>query len=222
MTKLAPVVGPGTSCSCRRVTPRPVDRPGPLLTMVDLFSGLGGASAAMRDRGWRVISIELNPRFKPDVVADCRHVVLRDIQPDLLWASPPCNEFTRDSLPWRRLGRPPDLSCVQAIPRWVEALRPRWWVLENVRGAVPYLGAPRQRFGSFLLWGDFPLVLCSPLFKGTRSASSYSRRDRANGKAGRVHTPSSATGRTHRDPALRAKIPYQLSWSLAEAVEKAA
>jgi hypothetical protein len=187
--------------------------------MVDLFSGLGGASKAMRDRGWHVVTIDINPRFTPDIVADCRTIVLRDLEVDLLWASPPCNEFTRASLPWHRSDVSPDLSCVQAVARWCEALHPRWWVLENVRGAMPYLGSPRQRFGSFYLWGEFPLVLCQPLFKGTRSTGSYSKQERSGGRR-RFPTPNSDTGRFHRSPALRAKIPFVLSMAVADAIER--
>jgi hypothetical protein len=54
--------------------------------MLDLFAGLGGASQAMIDRGWRVVRVDLEPRLRPDVVADVAHLPLR-WQPDLLWAA---------------------------------------------------------------------------------------------------------------------------------------
>lgn len=38
--------------------------------MVDLFSGLGGASYTARERGWQVTTIDAEQRFAPDVVAD--------------------------------------------------------------------------------------------------------------------------------------------------------
>ena len=40
--------------------------------MIDLCSGLGGASAAMRERGWRVVTVDNEATFSPDVVADVR------------------------------------------------------------------------------------------------------------------------------------------------------
>ena len=38
--------------------------------MIDLFSGTGSASEPMKDAGWAVVRVELDPRFAPDVVAD--------------------------------------------------------------------------------------------------------------------------------------------------------
>jgi site-specific DNA-cytosine methylase len=115
--------------------------------MVDLFSGLDGASAAMRDRGWRVWSLELDPAYRPSVVADVRRLPLREgLGPDLLWASPPCEEFARASMPWCHEELPPSMELFAATIEAVRLLRPRWWILENVKGAAawarPALGSP--------------------------------------------------------------------------------
>lgn len=37
-------------------------------------------------------------------------------------------------------------------------LRPRFWIMENVRGAIPFLGVPAQKIGPWCLWGYFPHV----------------------------------------------------------------
>lgn len=199
--------------------------------MVDLFSGLGGASAAMRERGWLVFSVDVNRRFRPDLLANlaapgARTETVEAVEAwaggpgrvDLVWASPPCNEFAREWLPWSRRGIRPSLALVEATHELVARIRPTWWALENVRGAVPYLGPARQRFGSFYLWGDFPLVLCAPLYKGVHMGVWNHRA----GKRYTAKTSSSETGRFHRSPALRAKVPYQLSAAIADAVEGAA
>lgn len=70
------------------------------LVWLDLCSGLGGASQPALDRGWRVIRVDIDPRFKPDIVADVRALPLRPFHVDVLWASPPCQEFARATLPW--------------------------------------------------------------------------------------------------------------------------
>ncbi len=160
--------------------------------MVDLFSGLGGASAAMVDRGWRVVRLDGDPGCRPDVVADVRRVVLR-CQPDLLWASPPCVEFSREDQPWTRTGRVPSLALVEATYRWVDALRPRYWILENVRGAQRWVGPARQRFGPVYLWGNFPLIL----------AVVWPWKARLSG----------------RQRAQRAQMPYELSVAVAASIE---
>jgi hypothetical protein len=60
------------------------------LVWLDLCSGLGGASQPALDRGWRVIRVDIDPRFKPDIVADVRALPLKPFHVDVLWASPPC------------------------------------------------------------------------------------------------------------------------------------
>lgn len=131
------------------------------LRMLDLFAGLGGASAVMRERGWFVVTVELERSLRPDVVADVRRSPVRG-EWDLIWASPPCTEFSRSFLPWMR-GKypPPDLSLVEA---------------ENVKGAQSWLGPARwvsprsdreteaavvgDRRNPVYLWGQFPPFDC--------------------------------------------------------------
>ena len=170
--------------------------------MVDLFSGRGGASKVMRERGWRVLTVDIDPSFRPDVVADIRKLPLRlGARPDLLWASPPCTEFSRKSMPpsWFPDAPEPDLSCIEATWAAVHALRPKFWIMENVRGAIPYLGRPRLFVQPIALWGEFP-----PLQIRRRWIPKYYRR----------HYTAGAY-----DPSLRAEIPEDLSWAVASAIE---
>ncbi len=164
--------------------------------MLDLFAGLGGASQAMRARGWQVVTVELDPKFRPNVVADVSRLPIRG-QFDLIWASPPCTEFSRESMPWCRTGNAPSLELWQAAERAIAELRPRWWVIENVKGAVPWIGRqPQRRIGPFYLWGRMPAFKV----RGDlgRKKESFGSRQRAE----------------------RAKVPMALSLALAEAVER--
>lgn len=56
------------------------------------------------------------------------------------------------------------MALVKAATRIVAECEPRWWVIENVRGAVkwfaPLLGKHRASYGPFFLWGDFPKFHC--------------------------------------------------------------
>lgn len=126
------------------------------MRMLDLFAGLGGASQAMRERGWDVITVELDPRFAPDVVADIREYRYDGPPLDLIWASPPCTEFARESMPWCKTGQEPDLGLVAAALRVIAEARPRWWILENVRGAQAFLGPAKWVRNPVFLWGEFP------------------------------------------------------------------
>lgn len=175
-----------------------VERP-PLL-MLDIFAGLGGASQAMVARGWEVVTVDNEPLFGCTHTCDVRLFTWPGRRPDLVWLSPPCTEFSRESMPWCRRGQAPDLSLTRAALDLVRDINPRYWVLENVRGAVPWfaqlgLGAPRAIVGPFYLWGYFPL-LPPRIPKGKGKESIPGRR-----------------------PDLRAKVPGALSHALAVAVE---
>lgn len=169
------------------------------MLMLDLCSGLGGASQAMRDRGWQVVALDLDPRFGADIAADLRTWSWHGTRPDLIWLSDPCTEFSRESMPWCRTGAAPDLSIVQAGLRIIREAAPRYWVRENVRGSLPwvrpFLGAPREHHGPFFLWGNFP-PLGKPLLD-KRNKESMSSAWRAE----------------------RAKVPYALSEALACVIE---
>ncbi len=125
---------------------------------LDLFCGTGGATAAFRGSpDWQVIGVDNDARRAADVVAD-----VRGWRPsgadrvDFIWASPPCQEFS--TMPPGRASRRPSLELVFATMSLVRDLRPKFWIMENVVGAIPFLGAPLQKIGPFCLWGYFPRI----------------------------------------------------------------
>jgi hypothetical protein len=176
------------------------------MRMLDLGCGKKGASEAFRRHGWDVVTLDIDPRFDPDVVAD-----MRIWSPggygcfDLVWASPPCDEFAKFAMPcWyppETLPNP-DMSLVMACKRIIDECKPRYWVIENVRGAVPFfepiLGKPAAVFNSYFLWGFFPPIAMRRSW-GTKTK----------------HLSSSAK-------AERARIPLEISEALVQAVESCA
>lgn len=167
------------------------------MLMIDLCCGLKGASKAMSDRGWTVITLDILPEFNPDIVADIRRWSYQGERPDLIWASPPCNEFTKEFLPWTRTGETPDMSIYRACQRIIARTNSRFWIIENVKGAVPYFGRPAQVLSPFYLWGFFPRLVNVDL-STRRFKDSYPSKDKAK----------------------RALIPYNLSLAVALAVER--
>lgn len=150
--------------------------------MLDLCSGLGGASEAFHQAGWTVIRIENNPdlghipfTFEMDVLdwelwIDAVLDMLTDGQRiDVIWASPPCVEFSRGyNAPGPVAERAgivfhPCMDIVEACFDIINHIQPKHWCIENVGGAVPYfeglLGEPSQTLGPFYLWGNFPQII---------------------------------------------------------------
>lgn len=151
------------------------------LLMLDLCCGLKGASAAMSARGWDVVTVDIEPRFSPTVVADLRSWSWNGRRPDLVWASPVCTEFSRESMPWCRTGKAPDMSLVEACVRIVRECEPRFWLLENVQGAIrwfrPLLGEPRYRLRPIFLWGEGPVTFQPPSVRIWKKQHTGARSD---------------------------------------------
>jgi site-specific DNA-cytosine methylase len=69
---------------------------GKSMRVLDLFSGLGGWSAAFKERGHEVLTLDIEPKFKPDICKDILEVNSIDElgQFDVILASPPCEVFS--------------------------------------------------------------------------------------------------------------------------------
>lgn len=178
------------------------------LRMLDLFCGLRGASAAMADRGWEVVGLDLAKVVAPHIVADVRRSPIR-VRPgyfDLVWFSPPCDDYARKWLPWIQSEEPLDdaLDLVRAGHAIALAQEPRLgWVCENTRFGgreIPtVLGAPVIHIGGWVFWGEFPLVMFPQTWKRAEKFPPSPMR-----------------------PWLRSKIPYAISEAFALAFERAA
>ena len=194
-----------------------------MLRMLDLFSGLGGASEAMiRDPKWTVMRIENNPLLMgvPNTesidVLEFRDTLATMVDEgyvpepvDVLWASPPCVEFSLAySAPQSVATRNgedynPNMDLLIATIEIIEMIQPRYWIIENVRGAKkwfkPFLGDQNQVINhAIFLWGKYPSlgqIEIDSKMKGDGSSADPLR------------------------PNKRALIPYEISSALKNAVE---
>ena len=162
--------------------------------MLDLFSGLGGASSAMRRRKWDTLRVDIDSRFRPDICADLASWSYEGPPVDLLWASPPCVEYSREDQPWARQGIVPDNTLIRATHRLILEIQPRYWIIENVRGAQRWWGKACWHSGPIYLWGYFPSFRC--------------------------HVPYWKEHLSGKDREKRAKIPYMLSREIALTIER--
>ena len=151
---------------------------------LDLYCGKGGWTAGLLAVGYRVVGLDnvARPEYPGElIVADLRSMDLSRFRGrvDVITASPPCEEFSRHGMPWTRAKNPPppDLSLVEAAYRIRDEVRPRLFVLENVRFARPWLGPSVTHSGPFHFWGDAALM--PPLPADYRKKESYASKDRA-------------------------------------------
>lgn len=167
-----------------------------MVVVLDLCSGTGSATESfLVHPNFKVIRVDFDPRFSTVPYTRIKNVLewmdwideLGHI--DLVWASPPCTEFSLAANAHRPRPENPDMSIVEACLDIIEHLQPRMWILENVRGAIRYfkdkLGDPLQVCGPFYLWGQFPTL-------DVPYDLDHSKLD-------------------NRDPMLRAMIPWQIS-----------
>ena len=181
------------------------------LLWIDLCAGLGGASQPALERGWRVVRVDIDPRFKPDVVADVQALPFKRVAPDVLWASPPCQDFTKWQQPasWffpnhgrKAVRREPTTTLVEACLEAVEYFRPRFWILENVWAArkfvSPLAGPVRALVDGHAFWGWLPGLIPQT----------------------RAHKWMLPPGPERAS--RRARIPYEIGEAICVAVERAA
>jgi DNA (cytosine-5)-methyltransferase 1 len=113
-------------------------------TILDLFSGAGGAGEGYRRKGFRVVGVDLvdQPRYPGErfIQADAIKefdAILADVQPVAIHASPPCQANVKGMAAVNR-SRGRDLAHVELIPSTRAQLRATGlpYVIENVEGSA--------------------------------------------------------------------------------------
>lgn len=122
--------------------------------VLDLFSGKGGWAQPARHYDVEIFTVDINPAFKPDLVADILTLAPLDLpwRPDFIFASPPCEAFSVASIGhhWGGGARAYEPKTDHALVsqrlvthtrRLVESLDPpQGSVIENPRGVLRKLG----------------------------------------------------------------------------------
>jgi hypothetical protein len=156
---------------------------------IDLFTGLHGWAEGLTAEGYDVVGFDLEDMCGQFGVPRPKHVhlVIQDVltlhgsqfkSAALIVASPPCQEYSYMAMPWtkakakaaairadttgaalERLNRLFN-ACFRIQREACEAAgRHVPLVVENVKGAQPWVGRARWNFGSFYLWGDVPALM---------------------------------------------------------------
>lgn len=202
---------------------------------LDLFSGLGGFSAAFRESDdWEVIEVDIDGSYDPDIQADIMDLTHHDLpEADLILASPPCTAFSIAASRYEKIvdGQPQTDEAKEAVLLvyhtlgLIRAIAPKFWFLENPRGYLrEFLGEPtgwvtycqygREYQKPTDLWGVHPQSMnyrqCGP-----KEGCHVYNTDWAHGGDGNMSTNPAFPD----TPEERAKVPYELSKAILEAVE---
>lgn len=149
----------------------------------DLFCGLGGWTEGLLTEGYNVTGYDIEAHEYGDQKYPSK-LVLRDVltihgsefkDADLIVASPPCQAYSYMAMPWSRAKAM--AAEYRSGKRSIEQLNALFnacfriqreaceaaghhipMVVENVRGAQPWVGKAKANFGSFYLWGDVDMV----------------------------------------------------------------
>lgn len=112
---------------------------------LDLCSGSGGFSSAFKSsEKWEVITVDINPRYRPDIVLDLidavenrqDHPDFWNIQPDVILASPPCERWSIANSHWPLPGIYTATKVLGAVLEIISEMRPRGWIIENPKGRM--------------------------------------------------------------------------------------
>ena len=155
-------------------------------TAVDLFCGLGGWTEGLIAEGYRVVGFDIEEHVYGEHKYPGK-LILADVltlhgslfaRADLIVASPPCQEYSYMAMPWTRAKAKAAAIRADTTGAEMERLTRLFracfriqreaseaagrhipMVVENVRGAQPWVGKAQGHFGSFYLWGDVPMPL---------------------------------------------------------------
>lgn len=194
-------------------------------TVLVLGSGNGGFARAFESASeyWRIIRVDNNPKFIS--VSHTRTLDILDwidwidsIGPvEVVCASPDCRQY---STARAEKVTAPDLSVPHAIRDIIDYVKPRWWIIENVRGACQWFddiyGKHAQSVGPFFFWGLFPWMDVTSRYKG-QSRHRINRNLVIEGVGG--YWEFNGIKYNKWDTVQRAEIPLVISQALYDAIE---
>lgn len=153
---------------------------------IDLFCGLGGWTEGLLAEGYDVVGFDIE-QHQYDDHAYPAQLVIQDVttlhgsqfkSAAMIVASPPCQEYSYMAMPWSLAKEKADAIRADATGAEVERLNSLFnacfriqreacaaagrhipLIVENVRGAQPWVGRARWNHGSFYLWGDVPALM---------------------------------------------------------------
>lgn len=153
---------------------------------IDLFCGLGGWTDGLLAEGYDVIGFDIE-RHEYGEHRYPAQLVVQDVltlhgsqfkDAALIVASPPCQKYSYMAMPWKLAKAQAAAIRADESGKKLEELNRLFnacfriqreaceaagrhipMIVENVRGAEPWVGRSRWNYGSFYLWGDIPALM---------------------------------------------------------------
>lgn len=192
---------------------------------IDLFCGLGGWTEGLLSLGYRVVGYDIEEhvygehRYPGELVIQdvltLNGAQFKDAA--LIVASPPCQEYSYMAMPWSKAKAKAAAIRADETGAALERLNQLFnacfriqkeasiaagrhipMVVENVKGAQPWVGRAAFNYGSFYLWGDVPALMPKP-DKATKNAGVGGGSWFAIGSPGQTNVGGNPDGRKRRD-----------------------
>jgi len=204
---------------------------------IDLFCGLGGWTEGLLAEGYNVVGFDIerhvygNEKYPAQLVLQDALTIHGKQFKDaaLIVASPPCQEFSYMAMPWSKakqkrveyLNGTRDRkqltalfdACFRIQREASEAAGHHIpMVVENVRGAIPWVGRSRWNFGSFHLWGDVPALMPIPKTRVTK-VGGIDFNDFKNGKGTSPGFNDTAIRRAPKINGVTRRLTNPAEWS---------
>lgn len=134
------------------------------MRILDLFCGAGGWADAFVPFGWEVVGVDCVDfsSVYPGCFVQGDALAWGGLNPlefEFIVASPPCEEFARAWLPWKRADKSPAPWAVGCLAWAVrEARRRENMLVECSAFAARHVGGG-VRVGSWCLWGQLPVLV---------------------------------------------------------------
>jgi len=116
------------------------------MNTIELFAGTKSFSKVAQSLGYQTFATDYEEIDGQDLVADIRTLTVKNFpyQPDILWASPPCEGFSVAAIGknWNHDNTPKTDSARRSVElvehtiRLIDELKPTWWFIENPRGKL--------------------------------------------------------------------------------------
>jgi hypothetical protein len=225
---------------------------GAVLRVVDLFCGEGATSAeggwasAFRARGHEVFTVDFDPDYEPDLVADVLTMTPADLpwSPDVILASPPCQGFSIARMgtnwgaphPKAMVSRYPHLNrpyprtpkaemgvaLVSATLRLIRKSGATFWIMENPVGKLrkhPVVAGLERRTVTYCQYGR-EFMKPTDLWGGFPPSLTLRPRCHNNDPCHIASPRGSRTGTQGRPRLESTHVPYALSLAVCEAAER--